>query len=162
MATPQYGGTGGVPELDVGQPGSARDGAGTARYVVRVLEQPDRATVVNQPVVQQNVSFEDNLGFSAGRVIWEGSLKVDSDARLGAIESELNRYLHGSARVDGVLGPPNPAYLKPTRLTNALGRVLSESARLEGWTFQGPVQKLHNAGTFNYLVPLRVVFKMLG
>lgn len=160
-ATPQFGGTNSVVELDAGQPGSSRYAANTARYVLRVIEGADRATVVGQPVVQQNVLFEDRLGYAGSRVVWEGSLKVTTDAVLGEIAAQLNRYLHGSSRTNGVLDAPDPRQMRPTRLTNSFGRVLSENATVEDWSMSG-VQTLHNAAPFTLIVAtLRIVFKRL-
>ena len=162
-ATPQYGGTNSVPELNIGQPGSARATANTARYVVKVTEGADQAAIVDQQIVEQNVSFEDNLGRQTSRVVWSGNLKVNSRATWRAIVNELNSYKHGSSRSSGVLTAPDPALLKPTRLTDSDGNVISESARLESWAMGGSTLKLHNDPNFDLIVVgLRVVFKLLA
>jgi len=161
-ATPQFGGSNGVTELDAGQPGSGRATSNDARYVVRVIEGADQATVVGQAIVQQNVTFEDRLGYAGTRVVWEGSLRVSSDTVLGAIQEQLNKYLHGSGRSSGVLGGPDPAQMRPTKLTNNFGRVLSERAVVEEWSMNG-VGTLFNASPYTLIVEkLRIVFKLLG
>ena len=161
-STPQFGGTNGVTELNAGQPGSARATSNYARYVVRVIEGADEATVVGQAVVQQNVNFEDRLGYAGTRVVWEGSLKVSSDTVLGAIAGQLNKYRHGSGRTSGVLDGPDPTQMRPTKLTNSFGRVLSERAVVDDWSMSG-VATLFNAAPFTLIVErLRIVFKLLG
>jgi len=161
-ATPQFGGTNGVPELDMGQPGSARAAGNTAKYVLQVLESPAEVTRVPQKVPQQNVAFEDNMGFDSGAAEWRGTLKVSSDAVLGAIYSDLDRFQHGSSRVAGQLAAPSPLYIKPTRLTNSFGRVISESATLESWRTDGPVKRLSGSEPYLYAVGMTVRFKLLG
>ncbi|MEK6798030.1 MAG: hypothetical protein AABZ12_03615 [Planctomycetota bacterium] len=161
-ATPQYGGTNGVPEVNLGQPGSARAAGNTARFTLRVLEGSDQAIRVPQAVVQQNVTFADNLGFREGEVEWAGTLRVDTPTTLDAVRNELNRYKHGSARVSGALTAPDPTYMRPTKLTDSFGNVLSLTAQLAEWSFTTPVNKLHQGGYFLYAVGLRVRFKLLG
>ena len=161
-ATPQFGGTNGVTELDAGQPGSALYIANDARFYIKVIEGPDEATKVDQAVVQQNVAFEDRLGFSGSRVAWEGILKVDAEATRAAIVSQLNRYKHGSSRTSGVLDPPDPRQMRATKLTNAFGTVLSEKAVLEDFSM-GELFTLHGGGAYTLIHPkVRIVFKKLG
>ncbi len=160
--TPRFGGTNGVDELDLGQAGGARRSNNAAFYTMQVHEGPDRAAVVDQKIVQQNVAFEDNLGFEQARIVWSGTLKVSNDATLGAIVSDLNRAKHGSARLAGALAAPSPTAMKPTQLVNSFGRTLSNNAVLEDWSFDGPVKAMSGGGAFTLIVGLRVVFKLLG
>jgi len=163
MATsPRFGGTNGVDELDLGQAGGARRANNQAFYTMHVHEGPDRTAVVDQKIVQQNVAFEDRLGFEQARIVWSGDLRVSSDAVLGAIVSDLNRAKHGSARFSGLLAAPWPGAMNPTELTNSFGRVLSKLAALEDWSFDGPVRTMSGGGAFTLIVGLRVVFKLLG
>lgn len=163
MATvPQFGGTNGVDELDLGQPGGARAAANSARYVVQVHQQPDRTTAVDQKVVQQNIAFQDVLGYDLGEVQWIGTLKVINDATLQAIVSDLNKAKHGSARVAGELAAPNPAAVQPTVLKNSFGSTLSTKAVIRDWSFDGPVKTLSGGAPYTLIVGLRVVFKLLG
>lgn len=158
---PQFGGTNGVAELNAGQPGSALHAANQARYIVRVIEGADDANAVPQALPQQNVVFEDRLGYRAAIVVWEGSLKVISDAVRQVIYSQLNQYKHGSALVGGVLGPPVPSQMKPTTLINSFGSVLSTRATLVDWTESG-VRALSGSAPYTLIVPiLRLVFKKL-
>ena len=158
--TPQYGGTGGVAELNIGQPGSARNGSGAASYIVNVLVGADQAVTVNQGVPQQNVTFQDNLGSAPGDVTWNGTLKVNNAATLNAIRSDLDRYKHGSARVAGVLGAPNMSYVRATRLTDSFSQILSENARIVDWSFTDRIRRLH-ASAFLYITKLRIRFELL-
>lgn len=163
MATvPQFGGTNGVAELDIGQTGGALATAQDARYVVQVTQQPDQTTTVDQKVVQQNVAFQDVLGYELGEVIWNGTLKVKTDAILQGIVSKLNEAKHGSVRISGSLAAPNPAAMQPTILKNSFGSTLSNSAVIRNWSFDGPVKTLSGGAPYTLLVGLRVVFKLLG
>jgi len=163
MATvPQFGGTNGVDELDLGQPGGTRHGNNTARYVVQVYQQPDKTTAVNQKVVQQNIAFQDVLGYDLGEVRWRGTLKVSTDAVLQAIVSDLNKAKHGSARVAGELAAPSPAAMQPTVLKNSFGSTLSTKAVVADWSFDDPVKTLSGGAPFTLLVGLTVMFKLLG
>ena len=124
MATPTFGGTNGVPELDIGQTGSARRAAGTAFWVGRVIEGSDKTLSVINPLGPQNVIVRDVSGFRGRTVRWEGHLKIDSDATLGVIQSELAQRKHASPRSTGLLGTPNLTLLRATQLINSFGRVL--------------------------------------
>jgi hypothetical protein len=157
---PQFGGTNGVIELNAGQPGSLLHGADLARYTVNVIEGADAAAVVPQGLIQQNVTFEDNLGFRGAMVVWDGMLKVASDAVRQAIYSQLNQYRHGSPLVGGTLWAPNPTQMKPTRLVNAFDSILSERAKLEDWS-SGRVMALSGSSPYTLMVPLRIIFKKL-
>lgn len=157
---PQFGGTNGVVELNAGQPGSALYVADQARYVVSVIEGADIAAVVPQGLVQQNITFEDKLGFRGSMVVWQGTLKVVSDTVRQTIYAQLNQYMHGSAMVSGVLGAPSPGQMKPTRLVNALGSILSERATIVDWT-SGQVRSMNGSSPYILICPLRIVFKKL-
>ncbi len=158
----QFGGTNAVALMNIGQPGSAYAGSGAALYLLRVIEGADRARVVEQAIDQQNVAFQDQLGFAGTRVIWSGNVKVGTDAVLGTITAQLNRYKHGSSRTDGLLDPPDPRQMRPTRLTNSFGRILSERAVIDGWSM-GEVSTLHNGAPYTLIArDLRIVFKLLG
>jgi len=151
-----------VDELDAGQPGSERYAENTARFTLKVIEGADEATRVDQAVVQQNVAYEDRLGFTSGRVVWQGSLKTSTEDVRAAIVGELNRYKHGSSRTNGVLDPPDPRQMRATRLTNAFGTILSEQAVLEDFSM-GEVFTLHNSAPYTLIHPkVRIVFKRLG
>jgi len=160
-ATPQFGGTNGVAEMNIGQPGSARAEANTARFVLHVIENPEEATKVPQKVPQQNVAFEDNMGFDAGGVEWRGTLKVSAIPIWRAIASDLNRYLHGSARTGGTLAAPLLNYLRPTRLTDFWGNVMSEAATVADWR-SGQLRRLSGSDPYTYALDLMVKFKLLG
>ena len=151
-----------MPELDMGQPGSARLASNAAKFVLHVLESPAEVTRVPQKVPQQNVAFEDNMGFDSGGAEWRGTLFVSTDNVLGEVYSDLDRFKHGSARSAGYLTAPNPVYLRPTRLTNFHGRIVSEAATVEDWRTEGPVMRISGNALFNYAVRMMVRFKLLG
>ena len=74
----------------------------------------------------------------------------------------LNKYLHGSTRVSGTLAAPDVSRLSPTRLTDTLGNVLSQQARMLGWRWTSRIFRLAN-GTSGmlYLRGLRIEFRLL-
>ena len=160
-STPQFGGTNSVPELNAGQPGSSRYAANQARYVVRVTQEPDRVARVEQKIPQQNVTFEDRMGFEHGLVTWEGTLKTDNDTTMQAIFNELNRALHGSGMLSGSLSAPSPSYMRPTVLKNSFGTVLSNDAVMVDWATDGAARTITGAAPFILLVGLRITFKRL-
>lgn len=159
--TPQYGGSGGVVELDIGQPGLSRNGE-TAQATISVIVGDERATIVPGGVPQQNVALEQNLGFAGGQVTWQGSLRVASTALLQTIFAEMAAYKHGSVRINGVLGPPNLNLIKPTRLTDGFGNVISERARLRAAAMTSRVMKISGNALYNFHVQIRIVFGLLG
>lgn len=161
MSTPGFGGTNGVSELDIGQVGSVRRGAGTALWVGHVVEGEDNTVSVINSLGPQNVIIRGVGGFRGRRVTWSGNLKVADDAMLGTILAELAARKHGSTRTAGLLGAPNLALLRATQLTNHHGRVLSGRATLEGFT-TGRVLRITGNATLNYLTPLELVFTCLS
>jgi len=159
-ATPQFGGTNQVPEINLGQPGSTRAGS-TALYTLRVSLTADIDTHVDQGIPQQNVVLRDIFGFRGTRVSWRGTLKIRDNATLIAIMAELNQYEHGSLRTSGVLGAPSTVFLRPTRLTDYDGAVLSESAVLDSWRFSGDRLAI-SGGIYALATQLEVIFKVLS
>jgi hypothetical protein len=147
--------------MDIGQPGSARATANTARFVLHVIENPEEATTVPQKVPQQNVAFQDNMGFDSGGVEWRGMLKVSTITVWRAIAAELNRYRHGSGRTNGTLQAPLLNYIRPTRLTDFWGNVMSEKATVAEWR-SGQIRRLSGSEPYTYALDLTVKFRLLG
>ena len=134
---PKIGGTNGVPELDLGQIGGTRNGAGDAKFSGNVLVGQDRTAKVQHPLPQQQGGFEDNLGFQAGRVRIDCMVRGKTAAIFESMRQELNERLHGSLRVAGVLGPADPSKTKPSQLTDFDGTVLAAKAVVVSWRPSG-------------------------
>jgi len=154
-ATPQFGGTNGVSELDLGQLGSSRRAALTALFTLQEHEGADEIAQVFHSIPQQRVVFRDVIGFTGRAVTWRGTLKCNNDATLAAIEAELSAKLHGGATAD-------IAQVRETRLTNVYGRIVSERACLESWSFQERARKITGSGPYTILVALEVRFRCLA
>jgi hypothetical protein len=161
-ATPGYGGTNGVAELDLGQPGSARYLAGTARYIVTMKMDAEETREVVNKIPQQSVAFHDHLGPIARFYLWEGTLKVIDIDTLHEIEDEISQARDGYARSNGVLGAFDPAAVRATRLRDGFDKIVSERARIADHAFVGRVSRLSTDTTFGYVVGLRVRFRTLG
>ena len=158
---PQFGGTNGVPELDLGQEESPR-AAADAAYNPNVLVGEPKIGEVENPLTQQNVTVTDHLGFRGRTFRWSGMLRAKDDATLEAIESELHAAKSGQALTAGVPGPFDGTKIKATRLTNKAGRVLSEKAIVKQYTF-GRQRNITTGGSaMTIAVPLTIVFEGLG
>lgn len=136
---PKYGGTNGVSLLDVGQIGGTRDSAGDATFTLRGLPAADQAIVVEHRAAQQGGLIQDNLGYAGSAMRWSGLLVARNVDILRTIARELNQKLHGQLRnsSNGTMGPVDPVQLRETQLTDYDGAVLSDRARLIGWSVTG-------------------------
>lgn len=156
--TPQFGGTNGVPELDIGQEGSARRGAGTAMAVVQVTERGTQSRTVETPLPQQNVVFGDELGFADKATIWRCSIRTTTAAIMGAILNEIASYRTGQLYTAGVGHAAFDAgRIKPTRLTNNWGTVISDHAVLKDYETATPVRRISGSG-FTCLAEVIITF----
>lgn len=144
-----------MPEIDIGQSGSARRTANTARWTGQVVEGGDEVDQVFQPVPQQNVVFRDVIGFSGKLVSWRGTLAVSNSAMMRTIATELNARLHGG------IGTVTPGLVKETRLTNSFGDVISEKAVLEAWAFTDRTRKIGSTG-LTLITGIELKFRCLG
>lgn len=143
--TPQYGATNGAPELDIGQPGSSRRTAQTAFATVTVSLDGDDIRVAQNALPQQNVIFRDLLGFGGKPVVWKATIKCSTRTIVSTIEAELNAYLHGVKYTPGVgYDAFDIARLKPTRLRDGFGEVISDHAILTAWT-RGRLMRISEA-----------------
>lgn len=160
MSIPQYGGVGGVPELDLGQDGSARQASGDAEYIVRVVEGPDVALIVTLRFAQLNFTTEDNLGFDSAQVIWHGTLKMKNATVRRAMINHMNKFRHGSDRTTGSLGAVDLSFIQPTTLIDAFGTAITTRARMSTWKL-GDTESLFNS-SFGFITSLTVAFKLMG
>lgn len=145
--TPQFGGTNGVPELDIGQEGSPRRGAGTAMAVVQVTERGTIARTVETPLPQQNVVYADALGFADKVTIWRCSIRTTTAALMGTILNEIAAYRTGQLYTAGVGHAAfDASLLKPTRLQNNWGVVISDDAVLKDFETTSPVKRISGSG----------------
>ena len=161
MATlPRYGGSNGVSELDLGQPGGARASALEARYVVKMEESGEETRIHFNAVPQIPGSFVD-IQAPLGRTFqWTGTLKVDSLATLAAIRSDLHKAKHGHAlTASGTYGSFDLAAVQPTQLLDFGGTTISTAAKVTDFRF-GEIKRI-TASDFMYLLPLTVTFRTL-
>jgi len=163
MATlPQYGGTNGVPELDIGQPGSSRYTDSKVLYTVGVILGPPEMRQTVHELPEQNKVYMGQLGAAGSLVTWDGTIKIKDNTELGALMSELHRFLTGSTlnTVTGVVGAPNTGLTKPTLLKDGRGLALSATGRMLDYRFTERIRKVQTTG-WMWISRLRVVFKTL-
>ena len=161
-ATPGFGGTNGVAELDLGQPGSARETAQTARYSVHVNRGPQDPGMTVHKLSEQPVSFVEHTGFAGQEVTWNGLLKVATMEVYKAIVSELSEYQTGqSIDANGNYGAVAPAKMKATKLTDYFGTVVAARATMARAVL-GRVHKLSNDETYEYMGELTISFRVLA
>ena len=162
MATyPQFGGTNGVAELDVGQQGSARRAANQATYPGYVIEGAVKAPEVVNALMQQGLSYIEVMSYQEQEVVWHGTLRVASAAIRAAIRSDLAKYKYGQTITDGVSSPYNSAWVQPTLLADAYGTILSTRAKLVGYNW-GDFTALSGSAYYTIAVPLTLRFTLLG
>lgn len=156
---PKFGGTNGVPALDLGQPGGTRYIANQAKFTAHVITGPDEVATVEHKLPQQNVVFRDNLGYGGRRVLWRGWVNADNYARITTIQSELDSYRHGSLRTDGVLQAADPTRMVETQLTDADGTLIAARAVIDTWRILG--RRLATPES-RAMVELEIEFRVLG
>ena len=158
---PKFGGSNGVPELDIGQEGGTRATEGDAKTTINVIPGPEESVEVQHALPQQNVVFTDRLGYRGATVTWECTIRAKTNVIFNAIVSELNQLRHGSGRdaTTGLLTAPDPTLLRETRLTDYDAIVLNEKAVLSDWRPRG-----RRMASSEWAVILRatLVFRLLG
>lgn len=162
-ATPLFGGTNGVPELDAGQRGSAREAAGTVEWTASTREGPPEVREVLAALPEQNQAFQTTLGWSGQRVTWTGSIRFKNAAELGDFRSVLNLYRFGQTldRTTGLSGAVNVTYLKPTILKDSFGNFLGTKWKMVDWQFGDKMRGSSRSG-FLYSNNLTIVFRKFG
>lgn len=164
--TPQFGGTNGVPEINLGQPGTTRytDDPKKAHYRVNVHRRPPEVAQVQHGLPQQNVAFVDQLGWRGEIVTWVGSIVVKDSTQLGLLVSELSLFLTGCS-VDastGVRTQVDTSYLAGTVLKDAYGIAMASKAIMAGYQFHDNWQVVSGSSQWAYLNHLTCVFRILG
>lgn len=156
--TPQFGATNGVGELDIGQTGSVRRGAGTALATIRTNRDEDQNRVAENGLPQQNVIYRDLLGFGGRPVFWRGDLRTTTETLIGTIEAELDSYRTGQKYTPGgTFDAFDISRIRPTRLTNGFGRVISDHAILQAWQWTSDILRI-SSSSFLYYVKFEIVF----
>jgi len=151
---PKFGATNGVDALDIGQLGGTRAAAGQALWVGRVDEHPADVAYALHSLPGQNAVYKSVQGFTGQRVIWRGTIKTDTRARLRTILGELDAYRHGG------LETPDPAQLKATQLTSSDGAALSSNAVMLNWRMTSDVHAI-TGGPFAAMVTVEIEFSCL-
>lgn len=162
MATlPRYGGSNGVEELDLGQPGGSRAAANTARYVVRMRETESDTRVQFNQIPQIAGSYVDIQAPGGRSFEWTGNLKVDAIATLAAIKGDLNKAVHGhDLGASGTYQTFDLDAVQPTQLLDSFGNTESTAAKATSYRL-GAIRRITGDANFNYLVPLTVTFRTL-
>jgi len=162
MATyPQFGGSNGVAELDIGQKGSARRAANQATHPAKVREGAIKAPEVVNALMQQGLSYVEIMSYQEQEVIWTGTLRVASAAIRAAIRSDLAMYRYGQTITDGVPSTYNRLWVQPTLLADAYGTILSVRAKLIDWAW-GDFSSVTGGPYYTIAVPLTLRFTLLG
>lgn len=157
--TPQFGGTNSVPELDIGQEGSARRAAGTAQATIHCPEGNEEMRRASNALPQSNYVFWDNLGSSGRMVAWKFHLYTTTSALIQTIKHEIDYYRSGFLYTPGSgFSAYDATRVKPTRLTNGHGNVLSDEAVIHDISWRDSVRKMFD-GRFH--VEGELVFKTL-
>lgn len=160
-STPQYGGIGVVPDLNIGQPGSALYVASDAHYRVRVLHGAEEDRSVFQPIPEQGAVFE-NVPGPEGRIIrWTGSLVVDTIARLYTILDLCFQLKTGHARLNGIVGAFDADNIQETVLKDSWGNTMSVRTRIVDYTQDEPIRRLSGNPTYTYITALTVLFRTM-
>jgi hypothetical protein len=162
--TPGFGGTNGVTELDLGQPGSARRTAKKAHYTVeRVVLGPTRTGTVLHKVTGQDMTFAENLGFAGQDVSWQGTLRIKDDTELAALRSHIQEYLTGQTiDADGKRSAKDVTKVAPTTLTDSGGKAISDKAKMIDPVSWGPKTAISTNADYAYLCTLEIRFSVLG
>jgi len=162
-ATPFFGGTNSVPELDAGQKGSARH-TSKVQWVANVTEGPPEFRDVIAAMVEQNQIFASRLGWSGQIFTWSGPAVFENDTEVAALRSVLNQYRTGSTidPTTGVMSAPNVAYLKGSILKDSFGKALASRAIVVDWRF-GPRWRVPTGRTgFTRWNTITIVFRKLA
>lgn len=130
-ATPRYGGTNSVTELNVGQKGSGLNPGSTIFEAHVHHGKPENPVAVSKPI-QTNETIMDVLGFQGQVVTWRGNIKFANNANMIVVMNNISRALNGTTRsfTTGAPSAVTANELNPTRLVDAYGNVMSDKARM--------------------------------
>ncbi len=161
---PQFGGTNGVAELDVGQKGSTRRSSGLVHYAANVILHEPQVDEVLHGVPQQNVAFQDRLGWRGDMVTWTGGCRIKNSTEFANLRSVLSQYRTGSTvnSSDGTRGSPDKTFFKPTFMADFFGEALGSKAIMTGYRFDGRVSRISGSAAYSLWVNLTIVFRILG
>lgn len=166
-STPQFGGTNGVVEINLGQPGSGRYTASPnklAWFRAKVLQRPPEIMAVQHGVPQQPIAFTDLLGWRGQVVSWDGSVVVKDATEIAGLLSELSLFSSGSTinATTGVRSAPDVSYLASTILKDAYGKAMGSKAVMTGYQLRDNWKRVSGSSQWLYLNHLSVVFRILG
>lgn len=157
---PGYGGSNGVAEFDIGQPGSASRTGNTRFWVGRVsIGQWEESQQLNT-IPKQNVTFTEDLGFRGQSVQWIGRVKVVNAVGQASLWSHLNLFMTGQSITAGVRSARDASYLATTRLVDGFNNIMSATARIQTFRF-GNWFPLPQDATFGFTADLDVDFRIL-
>ncbi len=156
---PKFGDGAAVPYLDIGQDGGTRQAAATAKlsgYILRGVAVSVQAT---HSLVQQGITFQDNLGFSGSMHTLVATIRASTRALFNTIVREIDQRKTGQLRdVNGNLGAFDPQYIKATELTDFDGSVLAAKVKLARWNFASRIYT-NSEWTF---ANVKLVFRVLA
>jgi len=160
-AQPRFGGVN-VTEMDVGQPGSTRNGAGQLHYAANVTMGPEKVPETTHEFPQQAFTVLDNLGWAGQIVTWSGDLRCDTLARYRTVRSELSEYWTGQSinATTGVRSAVDLAKMEPDKLVGSDGTVLTPRAKLINVQF-GRGFAPASPSSWAWIIPLTLTFRML-
>lgn len=160
--SPQFGGTNGVTELDIGQAGSPTLAAGNLSYAANVrVGRASQPRVINA-IPKQEITFVEDLGWQGQIVTWSGLMRIKDLARWQSLYSNLNFYTTGSEVASGVRGSYEASTLAPTKLVDTLGLILSTTAIMIDYQLGGRIQRLSGDPNYTYATQLSLIFRMLA
>lgn len=163
-AEPIYGSTNSVDSLDIGQRGGTLNNADDALWVGKVIQQASEPVVTSQPLPQQALGFFDVQGPGRNSYLWQGTIRISSISiwlGVNGIKSNIEQHLHGfKISNTGFYTSFDEAQIRPTRLTDAFGNILTGAAKLTGYN-TGPISRLTGNSDYLYLFTLNLSFVSL-
>jgi len=149
---PQFGGTNGVSELDVGQEGSTRRSSSKAWATLKVVMGPPQTRDVKHALPQQTATYVERMGWAGQAVTWTGFVKLKDKDELAALISHLSQYRTGQTinATTGARSAVDVGKMAPTKLADILGVVLSDNAVMTNVRF-GELRKL-TSGSSPYTI----------
>jgi hypothetical protein len=164
--TPRFGGTNGVTEMDIGQPGIAGGlyANNQAHFTVKVFYGAPQVREALHTLPQQDQAYMDRLGWSGEIVRWQGIIRFDTVARIHTVKSRLQQYRTGQSinSTTGVRSARDTSFLSPTILEDVYSNAHASAAVLRDFVWGGNFRASQGSATFNYINQLTVLFQVLG